>query len=76
MEIKLKYLIVIFLVISLSSCARMHIAQYSNIGISSEVKKEQIKAQKRINKQQRITDRAHRKRTKHINKLQNKELWK
>lgn len=73
MEIKLK-LIIILLVISLSSCARLHVAQYSNVGVKPEVKKEQIKAQKRINKQQRIVNKEHRKRIKYVNKLQNKKL--
>ena len=73
MEIKLK-LIIILLVISLSSCATMHVNRYSGIGISPEVKKEQIKCQKRINKQQRIVNKEHRKRIKYVNKLQNKKL--
>jgi len=74
MEIKLKNLIIILLVILLSSCATMQVKQYSGIGVSSEVKKEQIKAQKRINKQQRNTNKAHRKHFRKIYKLQNKNL--
>lgn len=74
MEIKLKSVIIILLVASLSSCATIQVNQYSNIGISPEVRKEQIDAQKRINKQQRIVNREHRKRTRYINNLQNKKL--
>jgi uncharacterized CHY-type Zn-finger protein len=58
----------------LSSCATIQVNQYSNIGISPEVRKEQINAQKRINKQQRIVNREHRKRTRYINNLQNKKI--
>lgn len=74
MEIKLKHLIIILFIILLSSCATMQVNQYSSIGISKEVKKEKIDAQKRINKHQRIVNREHRKRIKYVNKLQNKRL--
>jgi len=68
----MKIILIFIFIILMSSCATMQVKQYSGVGISSEVKKEQIKAQKRINKQQRITDKVHRKRTKYINNLQNK----
>lgn len=74
MEIKLKSLIFILLVISLSSCSTMHVNRYSSIGIYPEVRKEMIKAEKRIRKERRVTNRMHNKTERKYNKLQRKKL--
>lgn len=70
MEIKLKSLIFILFVILFSSCSAMHVNRYSSIGIYPEVRKEMIKAEKCIRKQERIIDKVHKKRNRKYNKLQ------